>query len=180
MEIHNKKEMIRLYNKGAFGNKLRTWGSLQALHNSGYKGTVSIRVAGVAGGNLCFYGVQISDVEKVILGNNLDNFYINESAPDDKLLIQGEVMRDVYGRGIAIYYSRLKCPMRSALLAKGESADGIRALGILRTYLTPSSFDDLLELLDTYEGGVIEFSAYGKKLGDCRGRNTIIWEVRNY
>lgn len=171
---------MHLYNKGAFGNKLRTWDSLQALHNSSYKGTVSIRVAGVTGGNPCFYEVPTAEVERVISDNNLNNFYINESAPDDKLLIQGEVMRDVYGRGIAIYYSKLKCPMRLALLAKGESANGIRALEILRMYLTPSSFDDLLAILDNYEDSVVEFSAYGKNLGDCRGRNTIIWEVRNY
>jgi hypothetical protein len=35
-------------------------------------------------------------------------------------------------------------------------------------------------LSDKYYEHVIELSVYNKNLGNIQGRNTIIWEVRNY
>jgi hypothetical protein len=50
----------------------------------------------------------------------------------------------------------------------------------LRRYLDSSSYDDLMDLVETFPEHVIEFGAYETNLGNIPGRNTVIWEVRKY
>ena len=48
---------------------------------------------------------------------------------------------------------------------------------LLHHHCDASSFDDLMELLDTYPGAVIEFSTYPFAVGRMN-RNMIVWEIR--
>lgn len=111
-------------------------------------------------------------------------FWGNETAPDDRATLQGEIRRAPGGlqffgseRSRAGYGRMIR--MRDALRV-ARSYQGLTVLFLLRKHLSPPSLDDLMELLDLYPEAVIEFSAYDLQLGTCRGRNTIIWEVRNY
>jgi len=102
---------------------------------------------------------------------------VNESAPDERLAIQGELV--LRPEGLALFYSTAKTKMRIAM-QQGTQAFGLKATMLLRHYCTPPSYDDLMALLERYPDSAIEFSVYEMNLGDCRGRNTVVWEVRNY
>jgi hypothetical protein len=179
MTVDSKREFYRLYFAGAFGNALRTWPSLGALMASGYRGTVTIREAGRAGGGFCRYGVPVGEVHRVLLEARVHCSLVtfNESAPDNRLVAQGEVARLV--GGLALRYSTAKAPMREAML-RARDVRGSEAVAVLRSALTESSYEDLDALLDTYPDAVVEFGAYGCLVGGIPGRNTVIWEVRNY
>jgi hypothetical protein len=183
--IGSKTENYRLYETGAFGNKLRTWASFEEIEPSGYSGKVVMRYKGSAGGSQYpRIGQQITIPEArhaldlwVRLGAKLSAVAYNEAAPDHVLLIQGEVMLST--DHFSIFYSQQKTSMRTAL-RNGKQVDGIRALCMLRHYLFPSSFEDIQELFERFPDSVIEFSAYEHAIGSLRARNAVIWEVRNY
>jgi hypothetical protein len=110
-------------------------------------------------------------------GHSLDRVIINESAPDHRLLLQGELMHS--GKGLYLTGSYEKTDMRSAM-KKAWNAGGLRVNSILKHLASPVSYDMLMELLDRYPGHVVEFGIYDCFLGWGRGHNTVIWEVRNY
>jgi hypothetical protein len=51
---------------------------------------------------------------------------------------------------------------------------------MLQHYMNPCSYADFEALLERFPGHVVEFSCLSKSMGKVPGRNTIIWEVRNY
>ncbi|MBV8176958.1 MAG: hypothetical protein JO151_20675 [Verrucomicrobia bacterium] len=69
--------------------------------------------------------------------------------------------------------------MRAAL-REGKQMEGLKALMLLRQSLFPSSLSDVWDLFARFPSSVIEFSSYEYPVGHLRGRNTVIWEVRNY
>lgn len=181
MEIKNKSLMYECYKKGLFGNSLRTWYSIDDFKKSNFSGKyVSLRYQGENGGMFCAYNVTNVDTkleEFMKKGADYGKFIVNESAPDELLLIQGEVMRNE--KGLSLFYSKEKGKMRDCLV-RGESVEGVCAQTILKLYLNDNSYSDMMELLDLYPNHIIEFSTYSICLGDCKHRNTVIWEVRNY
>ena len=98
--------------------------------------------------------------------------------PNEHLVIQAEIMRNE--NGIYLLYSRVQKPMNLALKEKEEHAFGLNALEILRRELWPSSLADVEALLELYPDSVIEFGTYDVAVGNLPGRNTVIWEVRNF
>lgn len=111
-------------------------------------------------------------------------FWGNETAPDDRATLQGEIRRGAFGweffgaeRSREDFGRMIR--MRDALRV-ARSYQGLIVLFLLRKHLSPPSYDDLMELVDLFPDAVVEFSAYDRELGERRGRNTIIWEVRNY
>jgi len=183
MDILTKKESFILFEKGLFGNKLKTWSSVNDYNESKHVGSVTVRYLGksnVLGGAYCKYNV--TDVDSVInefakLGADRNLFIINESAPDDNLLIQGEITHDY--NGYQLFYSLEKGKMRDCL-KNGISVTGLQAKIIIQHYMFPNSFNDIIELIELYPNHVIEFSTYNHAIGDCHNRNTVIWEVRKY
>lgn len=181
MRVASKQQSYALWQQGAFGNKLRTWDSLTEILASGYAGTVSMRYKGSAGGSFYAYEVALANIPElqrqwVSQGARPELITFNESAPDACLLIQGELMRYP---GYVLTYSCEKAKMREAM-KHPKHAQGLTAKFLLQQFCAPSSFDDLMELLDLYPDHVIEFGAYEQGLGNRAGRNTIIWEVRDY
>lgn len=172
MAILTKNDNITALNMGMFGNKLRFWTSPQTLVDSGFKGTVTVRDRQTSG--LCFYRVNVQDAASTPVKEP----YFNESAPDSSLVLQGEVQRD--HRYLTLFYSTMQAPMRTALREDGQHAYGLKAVTILKHFLWPSSYDDLWALFDVFDDHVIEFSAYRSSVGDCKNRNTVIWEVRQF
>jgi hypothetical protein len=182
--IRSKRAMYRLYEQGRLGNKLNSWSSLNDFEASDYTGTVSLRYAGAAGGGWVAYEVPREGVREMVgrwqtEGASLDAVRINESAPDSQLILQGEVAEAPYYSSIVLRFSTWRGKMRDAMRF-AEHVEGVSALAILHSYLWPSSYEDIQELLGIYPGAVVEFSAYESALGCYRGRNTVIWEVRNY
>lgn len=179
--VNSKVEFFDLWKRGRFGNRLMGWSNLEELKASGYRGKVSVRYKD-AGGGFCAYEIPVEQVNTVVSewlarGAKEDLIYFNESAPDDRLVIQGELMRTT--QSYCLYYSREKIKMRDAM-RNGLHAYGLEAKMILQSAMTPSSYEDIQELIDLYPSSVIEFGVYERCLGSCNNRNCVIWEVRNY
>lgn len=181
MNVLTKQENWRLVTSGAYGNRLRHWRSLNELQADGFGGPVSIRYLG-AGGGPCLFDVKAEDVEDEVLklrsaGWSEKLLCFNEGAPDRSIIIQGELYNTIP------YHARVsyeKVKMREALRRDFTDLSGWVALEAFRTKMSPSSRDDLEELLKSYPEHVLEISVYGRMLGDCPGRNSLIWEVRKY
>lgn len=187
--ILNKKQNYRLWQSGAFGNKLRAWRSVDEWRVSGFPRLVVLRTL-MGGGGPCEYNLTPEKVEVVVqswmaLGISPDHIMVNEAAPDYDVALQGEYFNDIFNYGdIAgwgyFLYSREKAQMRDALKAAFGVAHSLRADLLLRLAMTPSSYEDWLVLLDRYPGHVFEVSIYANCLGDTPGRNTLVWEIRRY
>ena len=176
--VQTKEEMYRLYYQGAFGNKLLTWSSYEDLLKSKYVGTVSMRYKGKAGGGRSAYNVKIENIPEEMASWISQGAESNESAPDERLIFQGEIMRDL--NFYHLMYSFEKTKMNVAMRNNPLTAKGLKVVTILKEYLSPNSYEDLMLLLDKYPNSVIEFSVYEMDLGCVPHRNTIIWECRNY
>lgn len=184
MKISTKSEMYQIYLNGGFGNRLATWGTLDEYLHSGYEGNVVLRYSETSrAGEFIAYDTardKVTDVvyEWVCRGAIRKYITVNSAAPDDKLLIQGEVFRNE--DHIYLRYSTLCKPMRVALKEAQQHAKGLVAYRMLWHYLDYASYENLWELLDKYPTAVIEFSTWSVDVGDIPGRNTIVWEVRDY
>jgi hypothetical protein len=170
------------YHRGDFGNKLRAWPTLEAFSAANFAGTVSLRYSGPQGGAWLKYDVRPSEVEAwaarwIAEGAKRELIQINESAPDERIVVQGEAVRST--EGLALFCSREKTKMRTAL-RNGKQFYGLVAETILKDAMSPGSYDDLQILFEEYPDSVIEVSVYSICLGDTPGRNSIVWEVRNY
>lgn len=189
--ITSKKQNYRLWQAGAFGNKLRAWRTVDEWRASGFTGQIVLRtLMNVGGSGRCFYGLspdQIEDHVSRLLGSGvaLDDIMINESAPDDTMILQGEYLNDIAVVDDKVLWgwflhSRARLQMRKALANAPERAHGLRADLLLRMAMTPSSYEDWRDLLDRYPGHALEVSIYDRCLGDVPGRNALVWEVRRY
>ena len=182
MVVKDKKQFYQMYDKGLFGNRFRSWKSVDDFLESDFYGEVSLRYSGEYGGKFCQYNVSRDEVEEVIKqwilrGADREKIKINESAPDDDLIWQGEIMRSLDSYDLTYSYEKTK--MRTAL----ENAlfmRGVNVIRLLRKTLTPCSFNDLMELFDMYPDSIIELSVYKYPIGCLSHRNAVIWEVRNY
>lgn len=184
--ISRKHQAIELVLAGGFGNKLRFWRNIEDLWQSGYTGKVSIRTL-IGGNGKCKYACELHQIESTVkswkLNPNL--VYFNEDAPDESLVIQGEFLNELVSIDSRVYngtfvYSMEKTKMRTAIRANPSVAYGYKALNLIRSNMTPSSWSDFEMLLDQYPGHVLELSIYSKCLGDIPGRNALVWEIRRY
>lgn len=177
VNISHKYQFSKLYEAGVFGNKLRSWGTIQELLDSGYMGFVNIRTRGVGGGGAAAYNLRVRDVRDYLKAHDLpeSKTMANVPAPDHKLLWQGELWGTRY-----LFIDRTPgLNMRQAIL-RARKIEGAQAFWTLKSTLTPSSFSDLVALLEQYEPNVVELSVYSEPVGLIPGRNAIVWEVRNY
>lgn len=174
-EVTNKTIFYKYYNRGLFGNRLRSWNSYKKLMEDPYNGNVTIRSLKTAYASQ--YEVPKQNVLSKIIGP-VEHYKFNESAPEHDMIVQGELM--TLPGGLYFYYSFEKLPMKVALSVCPKHDTGLIVNEILRYTCTPSSYEDILELLDTYKNHVIELSVFNKNVGILPHRNTIIWEVRLY
>jgi hypothetical protein len=176
--VTTKQASLRLYHNDAFGNHLRVWPTIDSLLVDDFEGQVSLRTIGLGGGGQAFYNVPVNEVLQRV-GQMRDHVIANESAPDDQLLWQGELHQDtgpLYIR--ASFVAGLK--MRDAMRTGAVDVNGLMAHMLLQRTMTPASLADTQALLEMFPGAVIETSVYRNPLGNCPGRNAVIWEVRQY
>ena len=184
--VNSKRDFVRRYQANEFGNRAPTWDTLAEYLDSGYKGLVHIRNR-VAGGPT-WYDVPAAKVaeewDKIVKGcrgesQNPETLYLSGMAPTERTQLQGELTLND-SLGLTFYYSRCALTMREALKKESHHIFRLEALQLMRSFMDPSSYDWVQELLDLYPGHVIEFSCYGVPWGTIPHRNTVIWEVRNY
>lgn len=179
LPVLTKRDFVRRYAAGEFGNAAPTWNTLEEFVADGYSSLCHLRNR-VAGG-ATYYNQEPPQIMS-LWPSQADpaSWYCSAMAPTPETLIQGEVMQRTDGAGLYLYYSRVAQPMRNALHTRAESATGIIAVSLLRSYLDANSYDWINELLLRYPGHVVEFSTYARCWGTLPGYNTIFWEVRNY
>ena len=187
--VTTKKQNYRLWQSGAFGNKLCAWRTAEEWRSSGFGGLVALRTLGNGGGK-CLYSVSPQKVVPLIddwcrSGISPDDIMINEMAPDQDVVLQGEYLNDIsviYGQTVwgCFSHSRALKSMRDALRERSQFCYGLQADMQLKSAMTPSSYSDWQLLLKQYPKHVLEVSIYNRCLGDIPGRNALVWEVRRY
>jgi hypothetical protein len=181
--IRYKTECYALYEAGFFGNKALTWASYKEIFESGWKGMVCMRSKRNIERRRVKYNIPLDRVPSEIRrwveeGTPKNNIAFNQSMPDRSLLIQGEVCER--GGDFYLTYTTIKKPMNLGLAEEEKVTSGLKAKIILQQTMSPSSYSDLEALLEIFPEAVIEFSTYSTPVGNINGRNTVIWEVRNY
>lgn len=89
------------------------------------------------------------------------------------------------GVGLYVHYVEYP-PERTSwrvLFARPDTslhASGVAAYNLLKRHLNANALDDVTELLQRYDGHVVEISATGHCVGLLPHRNYVTWEVRNY
>ena len=171
-----KAKMYTLYNKNRFGNRLRsfTLDSYLAAVEANNVGLVALRVK--VAGDPWYLELNAAQVKRYY---DPDKHIISEHAPDHNLTIQGELQRST--NGWYLYYSTEPgYTMREGLPRFGQHARGLYALSLLKVHMDPSAYDDMMELFDTWDEAIVEFSCYGQAVG-WANQNTLVWELRcNY
>jgi hypothetical protein len=190
-EILNKKQFYEMYDKNLFGNKALAWNSYKEILDSSWRGNICIRSKIGFARKKVRYNVPREKIAEIIKefeeeGIKKESITFNQSMPDDFILIQGEVsssdfnINEENSSPLRMRYSLIRKPMLLALAEKDEEVYGLKVLEILRHFLWENSYNNIMELLEEYPEHVIEFSAYNKEVGDIKGRNAVIWEVRKY
>lgn len=179
--VLTKNDFVKRFKQGEFGNKSPNWETLEDFETSGYNGLVHLR-SRIAGG-WGKYNVPAREVKAELteaIRKYGDNFYLAGMAPTEKTLLQGEVILDLEGKGLYLYCSTVKLPMRDALKARSKEYRGLEAKIQLSWVMNQKDLDWLDWLLEAYPEHVIEFSTYSTCWGTIPGHRTIWWEVRNY
>lgn len=178
--VKTKQDFYRRWRDMEFGNRNHSFDTIEQVMKSGLPGPFAIRYK-IPGSKWMRYHIPRSDLktvadEFVSQGARQELLEFSDMQRDEFIVLQGEAQRD--DRGLCLFVSRDKVPMRQALL-NARQYFGVAAERVLDWACDGASADCIRELLDRYAGHVVEFSAYSRKVG-VLGRNTLIWEVRAY
>ena len=116
-QIKSKREFYDLYNKGVLGNRALTWNSYKEILDSGWRGKVCVRSKKGIARKKVAYNVPNKRVRDVIKswekqGYTEENIIFNQSMPDERLTVQGEVR--IMPGGYYLTYTTVKEPMNKA------------------------------------------------------------------
>ena len=180
--VLTKRDFVQRYAAGEFGNASATWTDWRSFRDGAADGPLYHLRNGASPGGLTHYKVSKENALGLWAEKRTpQDWYCSTQIPphvEQRLLIQGEVMATE--RGLNLYYSQVKKPMRVALAEHSVSRTGVAATLLLKHYLCPNSLDWLYVLLRRYPEHVVEFSTYSTRWGTLPNFNTITWEVRAY
>jgi hypothetical protein len=182
MNIATKADYLNHAARGVLGNQMPSWPSPEAAALSGYSGPVMVRYK-APDSPYMRADVPMADVPGVLAemvgrGAIRDLLYLTHMTTSVGRRINGEVWDGP--DGLYLNYSTAQTHLRAGLEQSGRHVERSAALAVLRWACCASSFDDLMGLLEKHPDAVIEFTAYDREIGDIPGRNTVVWEVRNY
>jgi len=182
--VLTKRDFVRRYARGEFGNASPTWSSFQDWFTNEpwrrYGKLFHVRnriAAGRTWYDVWWSKLWLTWFEAVDYYGE-SNLYISAMAPTDKTVLQGEVCEGLWG--LDLTYTTVAKPMRDALVESSTSVSGLVASLVLKHYLSPADLDWLNYLLEEYPDHVVEFSTYSVEWGTIPGYNTVFWEVRKY
>ena len=182
--ITTKKQFLKLWKAGELGNRLRVWDTVGELQKSDYRGNVTIRSRHKDSNffvpSVPYRGLLSKLTQLVRRGANTRDLYFGEVPLDNSRCIQGELTGIAGSLPYYFFCSSSQQNLRTALEESGYSVHGLTTLGVLRHFMDPNSYDDILGLLEHYPDHVIELSVFDYNLGIVPNRNTIVWEVRAY
>lgn len=190
----SKNEMRKKQLRGEYGNYFLSWKSVKEWKEDFGKGKYT--------GNLWLsqsqksYGpveldIPPKDLEekyKQFVNKGFDPKYITitQFPPADWITLNAEVQ--LTPEGLTVDYSEEKIIHRKAFEKNPKTIKGLNAKLLLQKHMDPTSYDGIMELLDTYKvdsndpsrSCILEIHCFDRNLGTIPGRNTIIGEVRNY
>lgn len=180
--VTNKRENMRRFIAGEYGNTIRTWLSLDDFYRSGFDRQVVLR-SYRPGSPFCTFFVEPSDLPALVAGYvargaDRSEFYVNEQMPDAAAAFHAELYRSE--EYLTARYAYLPGPQRPAFAAPGvKHVSGLAALLELEHRLDAPSMDNLRRLWDEYPDHVIELSAWNVAVGTL-GWRSVVWEVRAF
>ena len=186
--VLTKRDFVRRYKQGEFGNHTRTWNNLDEMEDdgtiAGLRNDQLFHIRNRVAGDVTWFNVQGDELEmmweKACLERHRSNLYVSEMASTAHTVLQGELMNHYQGGGFDLFASTVKEPMRGSLRKGGTRYQRSQVMPILQTYLPQRDLQWLMYLVETYPDHVIEFSTYSKTFGTVPGFRTAYWEVRRY
>lgn len=187
MRVASKAKFFELWEAGVLGNRTRLWRdphtALLEARRLGIKeiGFREIRPIGTTGAGKW---EKVPREEIIDAANRWyaegRKFLLDDGAPDDKRVLQGEICRTY--NGMEGYLDTVaKLPIRPAMAAGHMRHFSYAACKILLDkYMDPNSRDDLDMLLELYPDAAVEFSTFSINVGIFPHRNTLFWETRDY
>jgi len=183
MIINTKTKMYKALQKGLFGNTGKYYKNINFIPKNEI---VTLRYKDrnkLSGKNFLAYDITKNMIKPTInkwvnQGAKEENIFINQSQNDNNIIVQGELTINEYG--YYFYHSFLKEKIRIALKKDGKVIHGLQVSLLLKRIMDINSYNDTIELLETYPNHIIELSIYNHYTGTIPNRNTIIWEVRAY
>jgi len=179
--------MYELLVRGAFGNTLRNYFSLEEWEASGDPdryplwGLRSRARGGDSRMRLNVSSENIPGLWREWFPNGGGNLSV---MIDQWVTLRAEVWESsINPCGLTVYYADgydPASPWRGSFRRYGRQLTGLAARGLLRTHLWPADYESLREVLDLYSGHVVELSACNRAVGVIPGRNTVVWECRDY
>lgn len=182
--VLNKKDFVKRYNKGEFGNRSPTWNTFNDFKLVKHDPHQKVHLRNRVRSGKTFYDIEARSVEATLqhmveeYGEDPHNIYFSYMAPTEKTLIQGELA--IRHEGLELFCSYEPLTMRSALRSSGLTLKGLTAKMEIDRLLTHDDSKWLVSLAEKFEDHVVEFSAYSEPFGIIPGSKTCIWEVRKY
>lgn len=181
-EIRTKAEFLEKAANGLMGNQMPSWPSVGAALADGHTGEVMIRYREPDSPwmrpNIPVRHAVAHIDAMVERGADRSKFYLTWMSPFVGRLLNAEVWRSPLG--LYVHYSRSQTHLREALDKDGHHARGLKAMMVLRSTCDANSMTDIEALLDLYPDACLEITVFDRQIGTIPGRNTVIWEVRNY
>lgn len=173
MIINSKYKMYKALKSGILGNTNKFYNKLSEIPDNEI---LSMRWNQPGNMKKCNHAITKKEIEKSKV--DLNNITICKQPQNDaNSFFNAELMRNELG--LYLVYKIGLMWMKPAM-KNPDIATGLKAKIILKEYLLPSDYDDLISLLDLYENHIIEFSIFDGCVGIIPYRTMIIWEVRAY
>lgn len=189
VKITSKRQFFDLWEAGVLGNRTMIWHDVEDALASGSP-KIGFREVGKTGGGLWELVVRAPNrddyaktVREVATRWRMQGrrFILDNSVPNEKSTMQGEVCRTYQGLQSFLAIGRGLPPMRLSIAAGLHAhRNGCETNLLLDQYMDPSSRDDLRDLMDLYPDAAIEFTCFSVNVGNLPHRNTILWETRDY
>lgn len=191
MQIRSKREFYKLWEAGCLGNRTQIFHSIDAALRAVPSGDgIGFRQIGQPNGAAGAW----EKASSVTTALEIDarwraagrRYIMDDGFPNHRTTMQGEICRTVEGLygfiAVAEFCGRVGLPPMRISMANGMHGHFYRAQvrALMQIYMDPASQDDVDALLELYPNATIEFASADVCVGNIPGRNTIIWEVRNY
>jgi hypothetical protein len=182
MKITSKSQFFDLWKKGVLGNRTNVWSDPQEAYDFNAP-EYGFREVGKGGGGY-WERVERGFFWKTVWEwtyLNKRRFVIDDGVPSSRSVLQGEICRTFLGLESYLAVGYGIPPMRiSMALGMHKHRGYLETKILLEKYMDPSSRDDLDMLLELYPEATVEFATFDVNVGNIPGRNTILWETRNY
>lgn len=182
MKIATKREYLARSGLGLLGNRMPSWDTPADAIAAGHRGDVMIR-SKTPNSPFMRADVPVGEASRVMdslveQGADRDALYLTWMSPSVGRRINAEVWRGP--DGLYLNYSTAQTHLRDGLDKSGKHAERSAARAVLEWACCPNSLADIDALLELYPDAVLEITAFDRQIGDLPGRNTVIWEVRDY